>query len=144
VKLRLVFGVFSVLSVCFSGTGWGQEDRTKQEAIEQMRQVAKAMKQCSEQLTGSSSGDCYTLRLYAGPPTNLEWDVLPSKTVRSPFQGIVEFTLPTRTERIDPPNQSAKAHQKCAENEAELDAMGASTRAEMADELAKKRSRMAR
>jgi hypothetical protein len=74
--------------------------------------------------------------MYAGPPTNLEWDVLPSKTVRSPFQGIVEFTLPTRSENIDPPNQSSKDHQKCIDRDAQLDAMG--IQAEIADEVAKK------
>jgi len=139
-KLHLIFGVFSGLSVFyFSGpAGWGQDDRVKQEAINQMRQVAKAMKQCSEQQIGIVKGECHIVRMYAGPPTNLDWDVLPSKTVRSPFQGIIEFTLPTRSEATDPPNQSTKAHQKCADSEAELDAAGASTRAEMADEIAKK------
>ncbi len=92
----------------------GQEDPAKQKAIDQMRQIATAMKQCPEQQTHTFEDQCHIRHsTYAGPPTNLEWDVVPSKTVRSPFQGIVEFTLPSRGEWIDPPNQSKKAIQDC-------------------------------
>lgn len=92
----------------------GQEDPAKQKAIDQMRQFANAMKQCSEEQTHTFEDKCHIRHsTYAGPPTNLEWDVIPSKTVRAPFQGIVEFTLPSRKEDIDPPNQSKKATQDC-------------------------------
>ena len=67
---------------------------TKQKAIEQMRQVANAIKQCPEQMTYQSERGVN--KSYAGPPTNVEWDVIPSTTVRSPFQGVIEFTLPSR------------------------------------------------
>ncbi len=42
-----------------------------------MRQVANAIKQCPEQMKYQIKRD----KLYAGPPTNVEWDVIPSKTV---------------------------------------------------------------
>jgi hypothetical protein len=103
--------------LCLMGRfAFGQEDRAKQKAIDQMRQIANAMKQCPEQETNTFQDKCHVRHsAYAGPPTNLEWDVVPSKTVRSPFQGIVEFTLPSRQESINPPNQTQKAAQDCYE-----------------------------
>jgi len=108
--------------LCFLGAslvlagvlGAGQDD-VKQRAIEQMRQIANAIKACPVQIT-SSQDDCMTYRNYTGPPANVEWDVSPSKTVRSPFQGIVEFTLPVRAEDnlIDVSNQSKAIRKKCA------------------------------
>lgn len=61
---------------------------------------------------------------YIGPPTNVEWDVLPSKTVRSPFQGILEFTVPTYSTFIDRDDLSEKDHQKCVDKAARLAKMG--------------------
>jgi hypothetical protein len=90
----------------------GQEDDKKKKAIDQMRQVANAMKQCPEQKT--TYRDVCSIRYsYQGPPTNLEWDVVPSKTVRSPFQGIVEFTLSSRSEEGPQPNQSTDVRERC-------------------------------
>jgi hypothetical protein len=104
-----------LLLFAFVGVAEGQDDlaRQKAKAIEQMRQVAKAIKQCPEQVTSSLETQCKVSKFFAGPPTNVEWDVLPSKTVRSPFQGIVEFTLPSRTQDSDSPNQSKKLHDEC-------------------------------
>ncbi|MGA7794080.1 MAG: hypothetical protein WCA19_13660 [Candidatus Acidiferrales bacterium] len=93
--------------------GCGQADRAKREAIVQMRDVANAIKQCPEQQVNSIQTVCHVYNSYTGPPTNLEWDVLPSKTVRSTFQGTLEFTLPHRLETLDPPNQSIKDHDNC-------------------------------
>jgi hypothetical protein len=138
---RALFEAVLLLALCFCGpAGWGQEAGAKQKAIDQMRQVARAMKQCSELVT-SSEDKCKIHKTYQGPPTNLEWDVMPSKTVRSPFQGIIEFSLPFRYEDIDLPNLSKKAHQQCLDEEAHSFAaspLGASTRAEIEDEIAKK------
>jgi hypothetical protein len=58
-----------------------------------MREIANAIKQCPVH-ESSFEGDCHTHYSYLGPPTNVDWEVLPSKTVRSPFQGVIEFTLP--------------------------------------------------
>jgi hypothetical protein len=102
----------------------GQEDMTKQKAIDQMRKVANAMKHCPEQMRHFQD-QCQIHQLYSGPPSNLEWDVIPSKTVRSPYQGVIEFTLPSRSEDVDTPNQSAKFHQQCVDSEARLAVMAA-------------------
>jgi hypothetical protein len=49
----------------------------------------------------------------------------------------VEFTLPSRTQESDPPNQSKKVHDNCAQTEAEMAAFETSTLADMAAETAK-------
>lgn len=38
---------------------------------------------------------CYTDDAFAGPPLNVEWDLLPTTTARSPFQAYLEFSLPS-------------------------------------------------
>jgi hypothetical protein len=111
-----------------------QDDHAKQKAIDQTRRVAKAIKECPEQLTGNWQDECKVHKLYSGPPTNVDWDVLPSKTVRSPFQGIIEFTLPSRFQDTDLAGQSKKSHEECVEKEARMEAMGAPALDELAKE----------
>jgi len=94
-----------------------QDNAVKQKAIEQMRQIAAAVKQCPAHKS-SSQVDCKVHIYYLGPPTNVEWDVVPSKTVRSPFQGILEFTLPSGSTDINHANLSKKDQQKCANKDA--------------------------
>jgi hypothetical protein len=118
------------------GLAAGQDDPAKQKAIEQMRQIANAIKQCPEQKS-SYQDNCKVHNSYLGPPTNVEWDVVPSKTVRSPFQGILEFTLPARSENIDQANLSAKAHQKCIDREMNMAILAAPALAEAAKEGSK-------
>jgi len=95
----------------------GQDDSVRQEAIEQMRQIANAMKQCPERKTKVlmpyESDECQNHYSYIGPPTNVEWDVVPSKTARSPFQGIIEFVLPGRMEHLIKTDLSQKQRQQC-------------------------------
>ena len=86
----------AALLLRLSALAAAQDDHAKQKAIDQTRRVAKSIKECAEQLTGNWQDECKVHKLYSGPPTNVEWDVVPSKTVRSPFQGIIEFTVPTR------------------------------------------------
>jgi hypothetical protein len=109
--------------LCLASCAVGQEDPARQKAIREMRRVADAMKQCSEQRSKSYQDDCEVWYFLTGPPANLEWDVLPSKTARSPFQGIVEFTLPSHKQDLDPPNQSKKAHDSCYERKMLIDQM---------------------
>lgn len=87
----------------------GQIDVAKEKAIADMRRIASAMKECPEEVQYQNECSVH----YIGPPSNLEWDVITSKTVRSPFQGIVEFALPMRSLDIDPSKQSKRVHQKC-------------------------------
>lgn len=88
----------------------GQNDAAKDKAIAQMRGIAKAIRQCPEQT--ESQDECWIF--LQGPPANVEWDVSPSKTVRSPFQGTIEFTVPRRRLDVDPVKQTTRVQQKCA------------------------------
>lgn len=102
----------AVVFFLLSTLAMGQGDADKQRAVAQMRQIANAIKQCAEH-ESSYEDECEIHHSYVGPPTNVEWDVFPSKTSRSPFQGILEFTLPTHTKDTDQPNLSKKAREKC-------------------------------
>lgn len=106
----------AIMLFLFGGLVVGQNDASKQRAIGQMRQIANAIKLCAEH-ESSYQDECQIHNSFVGPPTNVEWDVFPSKTSRSPFQGTIEFTLPTRTEDVDQPNLSKKDRRKCADKE---------------------------
>ena len=126
-KVPLRFAKHSTIAALFllSGFAAGQDDRAKQKAIDQMRQIADTIKQCPVQKTRVSANDpCQVSTYYIGPPTNVEWDVLPSKTVRSPFQGVLEFALPIYSTYVDRTDLSAKDHQKCVDKAARLLKMG--------------------
>jgi len=87
--------------------GLGHPQNTARDtAVEQMRQVAAAVKACPEETTSQTE---YAI-FHIGPPTNLEWDVQESKTVRAPFQGIVTFSLPERIEESGKAKHSKKLH----------------------------------
>jgi len=103
----------AIVLLLFGGLATAQDDAPKQKAIEQMRQIAAAVKQCPAHKS-SSQDDCKVHIYYLGPPTNVEWDVVPSKTVRSPFQGILEFSLPSGSTDTNQVNLSKKDQQKCA------------------------------
>jgi hypothetical protein len=121
------FGKRSTILALFllGGLAAGQDDPVKQKAIEQMRQIANAIKQCPVKKTRfSQDNPCQAFTHYIGPPTNVEWDVLPSKTVRSPFQGILEFTVPIYSTFIDRDDLSEKDHQKCVDKATRLAKMG--------------------
>lgn len=130
-KLAALLGTFVIVTVfLLPGTLARQEqdESVKKRAVEQIREIANSIKQCPEQ-GNNFEDDCQIHYFYVGPPTNLEWDVLPSKTVRSPFQGVIEFTLPTRSKDIDKTNLPKKQQQKCA-------AMAAANASIQADVLA--------
>ena len=109
---RLTFA--TMVFVAITDSAVAQDDLAKQKVIAQIRRVADAIKQCTEQITSTEKGPCGTSSKFDGPPANVDWDVVSSKTVRSPFQGVVEFTLPSRSEYTDLPGLSNKAKQKCS------------------------------
>jgi hypothetical protein len=121
-KLFTRFGKRSVaLSFCLvSGLAAGQDKPAKQKAIQEMRQIANAVKQCPVRKTATATGGCQVASSYIGPPTDVEWDVLPSKTARSPFQGVLEFSLPSYRTYLDRDDLSAKEHQKCVDDKQRL------------------------
>jgi hypothetical protein len=75
--------------------------------VDQMRRIATAIKSCPEEVEGQL-GEFATI--YIGPPTNLEWDVVESKTARAPFQGTVKFSLPEHFEETEEAKHSKKLH----------------------------------
>jgi hypothetical protein len=86
-----------------------QQDTAQEIAAAQMRRIATDMKACPEEVQSQTELATY----YAGPPTNLEWNVEPSKTpVRSPFQGVVTFSLPERSEETETAKHSKKLHKQ--------------------------------
>ncbi len=87
------------------------QNTARDTAVEQMRRVAATMKACPEETTSQTE---YAI-FHIGPPTNLEWDVQESKSVRSPFQGIVKFNLPERIEESDKAKHSKKLHDQYME-----------------------------
>ncbi|HEV2489324.1 MAG TPA: hypothetical protein VGT03_05930 [Candidatus Acidoferrales bacterium] len=108
--MKKVLPVLFILSLVSSSTGQKVQaaqqgdNQGREMAIAQMRRIANAMKACSEEISSKTELATY----YVGPPTNLEWDVVDSKTVRSPFQGIVKFTLPERSEETEKAKHSKK------------------------------------
>jgi hypothetical protein len=85
-----------------------QSESTKVTAVRQMRQIAEEIKKCPEEIQSQTEYGVY----FQGPPSNVEWDVLPSKSVRAPFQGWLEFTLPHRWEETEKAKRSSKLHTK--------------------------------
>jgi hypothetical protein len=73
-----------------------------------MQHIAATMKACGEEVQSQSEIATY----YVGPPTNVEWDVKKSTTVRSPYEGIVTFTLPERSEETEKTKHSKSLHQR--------------------------------
>jgi hypothetical protein len=86
----------------------GKQDAAQKTAVAQMRRIATGMKACPEEIQSQNELGTY----YAGPPTNLEWNVEPSKTVRAPFQGIVTFSLPERSEETEAAKHSKRLHKQ--------------------------------
>lgn len=86
----------------------GQQDAAQKIAVAQVRRIAADMKACPEEIQSQTELATY----YVGPPTNLEWNVERSKTVRAPFQGIVTFSLPERSEENEAAKHSKKLHKQ--------------------------------
>jgi hypothetical protein len=99
----------SVTILCLLGTlAAGQETATKEKAISQMRRIADAMKQCPEEIHDQTDYGIY----YWGPPLNVVWDLMDTKSARSPFQGFIEFSLQRRSEETPKAKRSQKLHEK--------------------------------
>jgi hypothetical protein len=117
----------ALLCLC-AGLSKGQDDaaRQKAKATEQMRQVAKVIKQCPGSVnteSPSSHKECFSIEAATGPPVNVTWDVYESKTARAPFEGWVEFDLPgswSDTQLHPADRQVAKGCDKNHRTEAEL------------------------
>lgn len=98
-----------ILLSLFAALAAAQDTSAKGKAIGQMRRVAAAIKQCPEVV--KYQDECATY--YVGPTANVEWDVVDSKTVRSPYEGILEFSVLDRQKAADTSRQPKKVQEKC-------------------------------
>jgi len=98
----------------------------KQMAIEQMRQVAKAIKQCPPVVDRMSSpnSQCFSTEAKAGPPLNVTWDVVEKRTARAPYLGYVDFELPG-TWLIDQLQPTDRKVAKACDRNYRIEAQGA-------------------
>jgi len=108
---KIEWGVLLFLALADFGTA--QQGATieanSQPAVNKLREVARTIRECPEAIeteTKWGKGPLEISRLYIGPPKNVVWDVVPSKTVRSPYAGYIEFS--TSHYVWVPPETSAK------------------------------------
>jgi len=74
-----------------------QIDANSQPAVNALSAIARTIKECpralsSEKKWGKAPAEIE--RWYVGPPQNVVWDVMPSSSVRTPYIGYIEFSLP--------------------------------------------------
>jgi S1-C subfamily serine protease len=77
-------------------------DTGRQRAIEQLRAIAQAIKACDYQLPGMPGLPDRMVREgfkeVFGPPTNVIWDIESKQSIRSPYMGYVEYSVPAYME----------------------------------------------
>ena len=108
-------GVKTTLNERTPASAGTQSEPAKETAMNQMRQIVEAIKKCPEEI--DEQGEYWVD--YDGPPYNVEWDILPSKGVRSPFQGWVEFTLSRRSQETEK-KRSGKLHEEYMDHATQL------------------------
>jgi hypothetical protein len=59
---------------------------------DRIRGMVQAVKQCPSKVSSSAAST-----IVDGPPYNVTWDVSASQSVRAPYAGYIEFTVPTVT-----------------------------------------------
>jgi TPR repeat protein len=62
----------------------------KEAEINQIRAMVQAIKHCPASVNGSAAST-----IVDGPPYNVTWDVSASQSVRAPYAGYIELTVPT-------------------------------------------------
>jgi PEGA domain len=88
--------------------GSGQEIEAKDSAVNQMRRIVDAIRQCPQE-TGPFLDVSI---LHRQSPRILEWDVLPSDSLRAPFQGYVRFDTPIDLQETVEAKRSKELHKK--------------------------------
>lgn len=88
--------------------------RVPDAVLDQMRQIAREMKACGEEVESQTDLAIY----YFGPPASLDWSVKPADGEPARFQGVITFTLPERSEETDKAKRSSKLHKEFLETEA--------------------------
>lgn len=70
---------------------------TSQPAVLALRTIASKVKECRREMAfemENTNGPLARAQLYQGSPANVLWDVTRSGSVRSPFTGYIEFSIP--------------------------------------------------
>ena len=88
--------------------------RVPDAVLDQMRQIAREMKACGEEVQSQTDLAIY----YSGPPASLDWSVKRADGGPAAFQGVITFTLPERSEETDKAKRSSKLHKEFLETEA--------------------------
>jgi hypothetical protein len=74
--------------------------QANQVAVAALRKIADTIKECPRVIwfeSPDTKGPMSRSRVYFGPPTNVVWDVTRNTSVRSPYTGYIEFTVPRTT-----------------------------------------------
>ena len=85
-----------------ASSGIDADDRNSfSQAAAALRTIAESIKSCpriiefeAENDSRKNEGPLTRSRIYAGPPLNVVWDATRSSSVRSPYVGYIEFTVP--------------------------------------------------
>jgi len=128
---KMIVIALTFLSLLWPAPGFCGDDDAKQRAAEQMRRIAKAIKECSMWADKPSppppANQCFGIEVEAGPPVNVVWNLQPSKTdVRAPYEGSLEFDLAASwsLDPLQPTDQ--KVAKRCKRN-FQIEAQGAAT-----------------
>lgn len=72
-----------------------QMDAEEQQAIEQLRAIAEGIKTCNYDVPGLVDPLApLGFKFVFGPPENVVWDVISQPSVRAPYKGFVEYSVP--------------------------------------------------
>jgi hypothetical protein len=81
--------------------GWAKPE------VDQIRAMVQAIKQCPSKVSASAAST-----ISDGPPYNVTWDVSPSQSIRAPYAGYIELTVPSSVQCSQ--QRRASSPQGCA------------------------------
>jgi hypothetical protein len=91
-----ILALFSLGVVTTAAAQQPSIEATSQPAVAALRAIARTIRECPETVQLESrwgKGPLEIDRFYFGPPKNVVWDVAPSKSVRAPYAGFIEFSV---------------------------------------------------
>jgi hypothetical protein len=107
--LRRAVPLLLLLICSFGRDASGQVGPSKDRAVNQMREIVAAIKRCPE--TSDSLPDEGAITKHQ-PPLIVEWDVVASDSLRTPFQGFVQFRVVTQLEESEEAKRSKELDYK--------------------------------
>lgn len=73
----------------------GQMDAEEKRAIEQLRAIAEGIKSCNYDVPGLIDPLAkFGFKFVFGPPENVTWDAIAQPSIRAPYKGFVEYSIP--------------------------------------------------